>query len=48
MRIHFYCYTKVFYSDLKVNVHYNIIASLITLGLKVSKNTEQNTVLFNK
>ena len=36
------------YSDLKVNVHYNIIASLITLGLKVLKNTEQNKVLFNK
>ena len=29
-------------------INYNIIASLITLGLKVSKNTEQNIVLFNK
>ena len=48
-RIHFYSYTKVFYSDSKVKVHnYNIIASLITLRVKMSKNTEQNKVLFYK
>ena len=29
-------------------INYNIIASLITLRVKMSKNTEQNKVLFYK